>query len=304
MTGRKRITKPWHPRNSLWFNYVVADVIAFDELLPSAQEHARRRPTWQEGDPALPALYISHGAPPLFEEAEWMRQLLGWADSIPNPRGILVVSAHWEAAPLSLSAVDPKNVVYDFGGFHPRYYKMRYDTPEASALAGQILAGLPDGLTVHQHASRGLDHGAWVPLKVMYPNADIPVLQMSLPTDKPEALLRLGGYLRTLREEGILVIGSGFMTHGLPFITADMVHAAAVPNWSRDFDSWAQEALRSGDIDTLAAYRDLAPGLPYAHPTVEHFTPLFVTLGAGSGEVTTTIDGYWWGLSRRSLQVA
>ncbi len=280
----------------------MSDVIAFDELLPTAQSNAAARPTWTEGDPALPALYISHGAPPLFEEADWMRQLLAWADSLPNPRGILVVSAHWEAAPLSLSAVNPGNVVYDFGGFHPRYYRMRYDTPDASALATQILQTLPDGLPVHQHASRGLDHGAWVPLKVMYPNADIPVLQLSLPTHKPEALLRLRGYLKSLRSQGILVIGSGFMTHGLPFLTGEMI-AGAVPGWSRDFDDWATDALARGDIDELAAYRDRAPGLPYAHPTVEHFTPLFVALGAGNN-VSTVIDGYWWGLSRRSFQAA
>ncbi|MEI2785803.1 MAG: class III extradiol ring-cleavage dioxygenase [Candidatus Nanopelagicales bacterium] len=277
-------------------------MIAFDTLLPEAQQRASQRPAWQEGDAALPALYISHGAPPLFEHEQWMRSLLGWADRLPTPRGILIVSAHWEAAPLSLSAVDPSNVVYDFGGFHPRYYRMRYDTPEASALAAEVLGALPAGQHVHQHASRGLDHGAWVPLKVMYPNADIPVLQLSLPTDDPATLLRLGNHLSSLRERGILVIGSGFMTHGLPFITADMVNGA-VPSWSRDFDEWALTALQGGDLDELAAYRDRAPGLPYAHPTVEHFTPLFVTLGAGGSDVSTTIDGYWWGMSRRSLQV-
>ncbi len=277
-------------------------MIAFDTLLPEAQQRASQRPAWQEGDAALPALYISHGAPPLFEHEQWMRSLLGWADRLPTPRGILIVSAHWEAAPLSLSAVDPSNVVYDFGGFHPRYYRMRYDTPEASALAAEVLGALPTGQHVHQHASRGLDHGAWVPLKVMYPNADIPVLQLSLPTDDPATLLQLGSHLSSLRERGILVIGTGFLTHGLPFITADMVNGA-VPSWSRDFDEWALTALQGGDLDELAAFRDRAPGLPYAHPTVEHFTPLFVTLGAGGSDVSTTIDGYWWGMSRRSLQV-
>ncbi len=277
-------------------------MIAFDTLLPEAKLRASQRSAWHDGDAALPALYISHGAPPLFEEEDWMRSLLGWADRLPTPRGILIVSAHWEAAPLSLSAVDPGNVVYDFGGFHPRFYRMRYDTPQASALAAEVLGALPAGQHVHQHASRGLDHGAWVPLKVMHPTADIPVLQLSLPTDDPATLLRLGNHLSSLRERGILVIGSGFMTHGLPFITADMVNGA-VPSWSRDFDEWALTALQGGDLDELAAYRDRAPGLPYAHPTVEHFTPLFVTLGAGGSDVSTTIDGYWWGMSRRSLQV-
>mgnify|MGYP001282584354 CR=1 FL=1 len=276
-------------------------MVAFDSLLPEAQRRASQRAAWQDGDAPLPSLYISHGAPPLFEEETWMRELLGWADRLPIPRGILIVSAHWEAAPLSLSAVNPGNVVYDFGGFDPRYYRMRYDTPDASGLAAEILGVLPDGVRVHQHASRGLDHGAWVPLKVMYPNADIPVLQLSLPTDSPTALLSIGRFLRPLRERGILVIGSGFMTHGLPYLTAAMINGA-VPQWSRDFDQWATEALQRGDVDELAAYRDRAPGMTYAHPTVEHFTPLFVTLGAGGTDITTEIDGYWWGMSRRSLQ--
>lgn len=278
-------------------------MIAFDHLLPEAQQRSGQRPAWQDGDPALPALYISHGAPPLFENETWMRELLDWADRLPAPRGILIVSAHWEAAPLSLSAVAPGNVVYDFGGFDPRYYRMRYDTPEASALAADIKRALPDGLTVHEHASRGLDHGAWVPLKVMYPNADIPVLQLSLPTQSPDALLALGTYLAPLREQGILVIGSGFMTHGLPYLTPEMFYGNTVPGWSREFDAWAAEALNRGDVDELAAFRSNAPGMPYSHPTVEHFTPLFVTLGAGGDTIDTTVEGYAFGLSKRSLQV-
>ena len=278
--------------------------IAFDEQLPQALERAAARPAWSESDGALPALYISHGAPPLFEDAAWIDQLLTWADDLPVPRAILIVSAHWEAAPLSLSAVNPSDVVYDFGGFDPRYYRMRYDTPPAQELAAEVLATLPDGLNVHQHASRGLDHGAWVPLKVMYPHADIPVLQLSLPTQDPQQLLRLGSYLKSLRERGILVIGSGFMTHGLPFLTPEMFHDNVVPGWSADFDAWAAEAIAQRDVDELAAFRDRAPGMPYSHPTVEHFTPLFVTLGAADGEIATPVEGYAFGLSKRSLQVA
>lgn len=278
-------------------------MIAFDRLLPEAQQRATARPTWLAGDAPLPTLYISHGAPPLFEDEPWMRQLLDWADRLPTPRGILIVSAHWEAAPLSLSAVAPTNVVYDFGGFDPRYYRMRYDTPDASTLAKDIKAALPDGLTLHEHSSRGLDHGAWVPLKVMYPKADIPVLQLSLPTHSPDALLALGRYLAPLREQGILVIGSGFMTHGLPFLTPEMFYGNTVPGWSRDFDAWAAQAIAAGDIDELTAFRQHAPGMPYSHPTVEHFTPLFVALGAGGTEIETPVEGYAFGLSKRSLQI-
>lgn len=278
--------------------------IAFDHYLPAGLERESRRPAWQDGDPELPALYISHGAPPLLEDAAWIDELSAWADTLPVPRGILIVSAHWEAAPLSLSAVAPGNVVYDFSGFHPRYNRMRYDTPDASGLAADVLATLPDGWNVHQHATRGLDHGAWVPLRVMYPAADIPVLQLSLPTHKPELLLRLGSHLASLRERGILVIGSGFMTHGLPFLTPEMFYGNAVPDWSREFDAWATEALARRDVDELAAFRDRAPGMPYSHPTVEHFTPLFVTLGGADGTIETTVEGYAFGLSKRSLQTA
>jgi len=263
---------------------------------------------WTADDGALPSLYLSHGAPPLFEDAGWMGELFAWARSMPKPKAILIVSAHWEAAPLSLSSskadVTP---VYDFGGFDPMYYKMRYDTPDASGLAARVLATLGDTDRVHEHPSRGLDHGAWVPLKIMYPDADIPVLQLSLPTSDPVKLLRLGERLRGLREEGVLVIGSGFTTHGLPFLNRDNFLHNTVPGWSRDFDEWTAAALSRGDVDELANYRQRAPGMPYAHPTVDHYIPLFITLGAAerpTGPVTTTIEGYMVGLSKRSFQVA
>jgi 4,5-DOPA dioxygenase extradiol len=260
-----------------------------------------RRP-WREGDPALPALYVSHGAPPLFEDHGWMAELRHWADGLPRPRSILIISAHWESAPMAISAPAPNGLVYDFSGFHPRYYRMRYDTPSATGLAGDVLRLLGDG--VHEHPRRGLDHGAWVPLKVMYPSADIPVLQLSMPTQDPHRLLGLGAKLRPLRDAGVLVIGSGFMTHGLPFLTPEMFHRNVVPGWSRDFDAWAADALQRRDVDELTAYADRAPGLPYAHPTAEHFTPLFVTLGAADGVISTAVEGYAFGLSKRSLQVA
>jgi 4,5-DOPA dioxygenase extradiol len=255
----------------------------------------------------MPALYIGHGAPPLLDDPVWSGQLRALAGDIPRPRAILIVSAHWESAPLSLSASGPGiPLVYDFGGFPERYYRMTYETPDATALAQRIAAMMPATEPVHQHASRGLDHGAWVPLKIMYPEADIPVLQMSLPTQDPYKLLALGSRLQELRDEGVLIIGSGFLTHGLPFLTEFRIEAKA-PGWSVDFDRWAAEALARGDVAELAAYRTKAPGMPYAHPTVEHYIPLFVTLGAATEAETPAdqvIDGYWMGLSKRSLLVA
>ena len=254
----------------------------------------------------MPALYIGHGAPPLLDDPVWSAQLRALAGDLPRPTAILIVSAHWESAPLSLSATGPGvDLVYDFGGFPERYYRMTYETPDATALAQRITAMMPATEPVHQHSSRGLDHGAWVPLKIMYPQGDIPVLQMSLPTQDPHQLLTLGSRLRDLRDEGVLIIGSGFLTHGLPFLT-DFTTDARAPGWSVDFDTWAAEALSRGDVTELAAYRTRAPGMPYAHPTVEHYTPLFVTLGAATDAESPgdqVIDGYWMGLSKRSLLV-
>ena len=261
---------------------------------------------WTPGDGPMPSVYLSHGGGPIpFQSPEWIDPLHSWARALPKPTAILVVSAHWESAPLAISAARPAELVYDFGGFDPLYYTFRYDTPDPADLAERVTGLLPDSEHVHQHAARGLDHGAWVPLKIMYPAADVPVLQLSLPTEDPEQLLALGARLRPLREEGVLVVGSGHMTHGLPYLTREMFTDNVVPGWSADFDAWAAEALARGDVDELARFRSAAPGMPYAHPTVEHFTPMFVALGAAAdptAPVTTTLDGYSVGLSRRSFQ--
>ena len=156
-------------------------------------------------------------------------------------------------------------LVYDFSGFGRRYFEMSYATPDASGLAGQVTALLSDGEAVHEHPSRGLDHGAWVPLKVMYPYADVPVLQLSMPTHDPDRLFKIGEKLRPLREQGVLIIGSGYMTHGLPFLGRDSWEHNVIPGWSRDFDAWAAEALAAGAVETLADFHR-APGMPYAHP--------------------------------------
>ncbi len=279
---------------------------AYDALLRDVAPAARTRAAWTPDDGAMPALYIGHGAPPLLDDPRWMLQLFDWAQALPTPRAILIISAHWEAAPLSLSATGAATpLVYDFGGFAQRYYTMTYPTPEAGALARQVAGLIPAVMGLHQHPSRGLDHGAWVPLKVMYPYADVPTLQLSMPTHDPDTLMDLGRRLRPLRESGVLVIGSGFMTHGLPYLTRDAFTGGAVPGWSTDFDAWAADALDRGDVDLLANYHR-APGMPYAHPTPEHFSPLFVTLGAAgdpSESPLTVIDDFQFGLAKRSFQV-
>jgi 4,5-DOPA dioxygenase extradiol len=255
----------------------------------------------------MPTLFLGHGAPPLLDDPVWSAERAAWAAALPEPRAILIVSAHWESAPMALSATGAATpLVYDFGGFPARYYNETYPTPDASALARLVASILPDGLGLHQHPSRGLDHGAWVPMKLMFPRADIPVLQLSLPTHDPTTLIRIGQRLHPLREHGVLIVGSGFLTHGLPFLR-DWRIEATPPAWSVEFDAWAREALAAGDIESLVDFRSRAPGMPYAHPTVEHLSPLFVALGAASDPETphdAQIDGFWMGLSKRSFTFA
>ena len=254
----------------------------------------------------MPALYIGHGAPMLLDDQLWTSQLKDVAGKIERPTAILIVSAHWESAPITLSNPNTNTpLVYDFSGFDRKFYEMTYNSPDASELAAKVAALMPKTESIAQ-SNRGLDHGAWVPLRVMYPDADIPVLQMSMPTSDPGKLMEIGRRLQPLRDEGVLIIGSGFMTHGLPYIR-DWRPDAAAPTWSSEIDTWAAEALSRGDIDTLASYKDLAPGVRFAHPTVEHFTPLFISLGAAtdtSAAPETLIDGYFMGLSKRSILVA
>ena len=253
-----------------------------------------------------PALYIGHGAPMLLDDHLWTSQLREVAGKIERPSAILIVSAHWESAPITLSSpIANTPLVYDFSGFDRKFYEMTYNSPDASLLAAKVAALMPKTESIAQ-SNRGLDHGAWVPLRVMYPDADIPVLQMSMPTSDPGKLMEIGKRLQPLRDEGVLIIGSGFMTHGLRYLR-DWTPDAIAPTWSSDFDLWAADALARGDVDALASFKDLAPAVQYAHPTVEHFTPLFITLGAAtdtSQAPETLIDGYFMGLSKRSILVA
>ncbi len=280
---------------------------AFDrfmsDVVPATPEHR----LWTPTDGAMPAIFLSHGAPPVFDDPLWIEQFWNWSQALPKPTAILVVSAHWEQAPLRLSATGAgTSLIYDFGGFHPRYFEMTYSTPDASALGAQVAELLSNGEPLAIDPSRGLDHGAWVPLKIMYPHADVPVLQLSIPTHDPRQLFAIGQQLKVLREQGVLLMSSGFMTHGLPFLTQAQFQFNEIPAWSSAFDQWAAEALASGNVDELARFGSV-PTVRFAHPTVEHFTPLFVTLGAASdldAGVETTIEGYQFGLSKRSFQVA
>jgi 4,5-DOPA dioxygenase extradiol len=213
-----------------------------------------------------------------------------------------VVSAHWEDAPVAISgAAAGTPLFYDFGGFHPRYYTLQYATPDATDLARRIAGALGGTTPIHQYADRGLDHGAFIPLMAMYPAADVPVVQVSMPSLDPQALLALGQRLRALRDEGVLVIGSGFMTHSFAVMRRPELASA-----TRAFDEWADDALRRGDVDTLMDFGTKAPGVDVAHPTADHYVPLLLALGAASdpASATSAISRMRFGNSTRSVQVA
>jgi 4,5-DOPA dioxygenase extradiol len=273
---------------------------AYDDLLARVLPAACEQRVWQPSDGRLPALFVSHGAPPTLDDPQWLDDLFTWAQSMPKPRAIVVVSAHWENAPAAISgSAAGTPLYYDFGGFHPRYYTLRYATPDATDLAHRVASSLGYS-PVHQFADRGLDHGAFIPLMAMYPAADVPVVQLSMPGLDPSALLRLGATLRALRDEGILVIGSGFMTHS--FVA---FRNPALAGHVDAFDEWADAALGRGDVDTLADYLSKAPGATIAHPTADHFVPLLLTLGAAHDPTTarTVLDRVVIGNHIRSVQV-
>ncbi len=251
-----------------------------------------------------PVLYLSHGAPPLADDPQWTRELADWASALPRPRAILVISAHWEEAPLTLGATTTVPLVYDFWGFPERYYRVTYPAPGAPELAAKVTALLRSSDTpVHHDPTRGLDHGAYVPLKEMFPAADIPVLQVSMPSLDPTTLFDLGRKLAPLRDEGVLIIGSGFFTHNLSALSTSV--DGPPPAWSVEFDHWGAETLAKGDIDTVLDFQHKAPAAALAHPRTEHFAPLFVALGAhdATHAPRTVIDGFWFGLAKRSLQL-
>jgi 4,5-DOPA dioxygenase extradiol len=199
-------------------------------------------------------------------------------------------------------------IFYEFYGFPERYYRVTYEAPGAPELADSVgkLLGLP-GRSLHQDPDRGLDHGAYVPLVEMYPDADIPVLQVSMPTLDPAELFEIGRTLAPLRDEGVLILGSGFSTHNIREMNMAAPSASTPPTWSSEFDDWLDRALAAADIDELMDFQVKAPAVSLAHPRTEHFAPLFVALGAAADDsldVETAIDGFWYGLSKRSVQLS
>lgn len=232
----------------------------------------------------MSTIFVSHGAPTLVFEPVAARDFLrGLGHSLPVPRAILAVSAHWETAVPTVSAAEHPETIHDFYGFPPELYRLRYAAPGAPKLAERVSQLLDRaGLPVAVSADRGLDHGVWVPLMLAYPDADIPVTQLSIQSTRgPAWHWVLGEALRPLREEGVLILASGSITHNLREFGRQALDA--VPQgYAREFSEWLAATVTEGRRDDLIAYRSLAPAATRNHPSEEHLLPIFVAAGAGS----------------------
>lgn len=251
----------------------------------------------------MPTVFAAHGAPILLDDSEWMGELASWAGAMPRPKGILMVSAHWEEAPATLGATTPVPLLHDFYGFPDRYYQTKYPAPGAPALAARVRELLRQKqIAVADDPTRGLDHGAYVPLVAMYPTADVPVLQVSMPGRDAGAMFALGRALAPLRDEGVLVFGSGFLTHNMRY-----AFKRGIPAWASEFDAWVADAITRFDVDALIDFQIRAPAAGMALPTWEHYAPLLVAAGAAADatpRVTYPVTGWWMDgpFTRRSVQ--
>lgn len=231
----------------------------------------------------LPTLFLSHGSPEFALTPGRAGALLGeLGRNLERPRAIVVLSPHWiTREPVAASAAAPQTV-HDFGGFPQALYELRYPAPGAPDLTDEVAALLAHkGLALSSDPARGLDHGAWVPLRHLFPQADVPVLQISQPdTPSPAALLEFGRALAPLRETGVLVIGSGSLTHNL----REFFGGVEAPGYAQAFADWMWARIVAGDLDALLDYRRRAPEAVRAHPTDEHLLPLFFAIGAADAQ--------------------
>lgn len=245
----------------------------------------------------LPTLFLSHGSPmfaiePGFAGDAWTA--LG--KTLPRPRAVLMASAHWETSVPMVTGNPHPETIHDFGGFPPELYKVRYAAPGAPELATRTVALLKEaGITAGVDGCRGLDHGAWVPLRWMYPAADVPVFEIAVqPALGTAHHLRLGQALAPLAEEGVLIVGSGHTTHNLRDWMTNPRRTEPL-RYAQLFAEWVGAHLRAHDTSALIAYREQAPDAARAHPTEEHFLPLFVAWGAAgaqTADVERVVEGY------------
>ncbi len=240
----------------------------------------------------FPTLFLSHGSPMLaIEPSAAGRFLDGLGDALPRPRAMVVASAHFMTDRPTLGGHPQPPTVHDFGGFPAPLYRLHYPAPGLTALADDIAARLGDaGMPARVRPGHGLDHGVWVPLRRMYPEADIPVVPLSvMPDASASQHYQVGRALAGLRDEGVLVIGSGGFVHNLGDLDWQCPDAP-LPAWTAAFSAWMHDKLGSGDLSALLAWQELAPHAHRAHPTTEHLMPLFIALGAaGEAAMVRTI---------------
>ena len=230
----------------------------------------------------LPVIFVSHGAPTMpLDDCPARDFLKSLGKSLPRPRAVLAISPHWETAAPELNRVARNETIHDYYGFPEALYRLEYPAPGSASLADRVKDALDTaGIAATTEPARGLDHGAWVPLMLMYPEADIPVVQLSIQTEQgPAHHVKLGRALSALRDD-VLVLGTGGLTHNLRLLARGQVDAPA-PKWADDFAEWVHDALISGRTSDLIDYRKRAPNAAVAHPSEDHFMPLFAALGAG-----------------------
>lgn len=238
-----------------------------------------------------PAIFVSHGSPMFALEPGLLGpnlQRIGAA--LRDVSAVLIVSPHWQTRDVRVSGSAMPATIHDFSGFPAPLYALQYTPPGAPALASEVVLVLRQaGIDAHIDASRGLDHGAWVPMRYLKPAADIPVLQVSMPHDLSAAgALHLGQALAALRDRGVLLIGSGSLTHNL----YEFRQHIRDPEYAQSFADWIHDAVLRRDVDALLHYRERAPHAARAHPSEEHFLPLLVALGASDdSDASTRIEG-------------
>ncbi len=252
----------------------------------------------------MPIAFAAHGAPLLALDQVKGADLRAWAEAMPRPSAILVLSPHWQTRDPTIGATTTLPLLYDFSGFPEALSKITYAAPPAPELAHRIEQLAAGKMTLGRSPDRKLDHGAWVPLLHMYPKADIPLVQLSLPRREPEDLFDLGRLLAPLADEGVLLLCTGVLVHNLRRI--DFGGATPTPTWAKEFDAWCEDVLLRKDFDALVQFRVRAPKLGMAHPTEEHFLPLLVAGGASSTRsrvVTFPVSGFEYSsLSRRCVE--
>ncbi|WP_379971181.1 DODA-type extradiol aromatic ring-opening family dioxygenase [Ectobacillus sp. sgz5001026] len=230
----------------------------------------------------MPSLFLAHGSPMLAIEQTPYTQFLADLGEQLRPKAIIVFTAHWESGELTISSSDDEyDTIYDFGGFPPELYTIKYRAKGSSEVASKLAQKLTkSGISVRRDTSRGLDHGAWTLLHRIYPEADIPVVQVSIhPYLSPAEQYKIGEAIRELREEDILIIGSGVTVHNLGMLEWDQ---ATPEKWALEFDDWLIDHIQKNDLQSLFNYAKLAPKARLAVPRPEHFVPLFIAMGSGN----------------------